>query len=362
MNGSALSGIPFPDGAVAIESYGTVGALPDDAAALVASAASWQQSAGWWHLASTHARPPGVTPCLMLARLAGQAAGILPLWNGPGSALASLTTPYSCIYEPLLSPRLRPEQRRAVFTAMLRRCWRSPITRLDAIAAEWDGWGDLLAGARAARIWPLPFDHFGNWYADVGGQDFVTWLAHRPGALRETIRRRLRRAATQPGARFELLTQPTEMDHGIAVYQSVYARSWKEPEPFPAFNPALMRWAATQGTLRLGLWWLGATPLAAQYWIVADGQATVLKLAHDEAFRAYSPGTVLTALMLQHLLDQEHVREIDFGRGDDPYKQDWTGSRRQRRGVLLVTPWRLHGSVALLRHAVGRIRTSLTAR
>jgi CelD/BcsL family acetyltransferase involved in cellulose biosynthesis len=63
--------------------------------------------------------------------------------------------------------------------------------------------------------------------------------------------------------------------------------------------------------------------------------------------------------MLRHLLDQEHVAEIDFGRGDDPYKQGWASSRRQRIGVLLVNPWRLSGAVAWLRHGVGRIYAAL---
>jgi CelD/BcsL family acetyltransferase involved in cellulose biosynthesis len=88
----------------------------------------------------------------------------------------------------------------------------------------------------------------------------------------------------------------------------------------------------------------------------------VLKLAHDEAFKAHSPGTVLTALMLRRLLDQEHVARIDFGRGDDAYKQGWATKRRQRIGVLLVNPWRASGMAALARHALGRVRTALRVR
>ena len=69
--------------------------------------------------------------------------------------------------------------------------------------------------------------------------------------------------------------------------------------------------------LRLGVWSIGEEPVAVQFWVVKDGHATVLKLAHDEAFKAHSPGTVLTALMLRHFLNKEHVTRIDFGRGDD---------------------------------------------
>jgi CelD/BcsL family acetyltransferase involved in cellulose biosynthesis len=84
----------------------------------------------------------------------------------------------------------------------------------------------------------------------------------------------------------------------------------------------------------------------------------VLKLAHDEAFKAHSPGTVLTAMMIRHLLDNERVTRIDFGRGDDAYKQGWAVERQQRVGVVLVDPGRPAGLVALLRHRFGGIVAS----
>ncbi|MGI4954132.1 MAG: hypothetical protein ACRYGM_20200, partial [Janthinobacterium lividum] len=44
---------------------------------------------------------------------------------------------------------------------------------------------------------------------------------------------------------------------------------------------------------------------------------------------------------------------LDFGRGDDPYKQSWAGMRRQRVGVLLASTWQPRGMAALLRHDIG---------
>jgi hypothetical protein len=236
------------------------------------------------------------------------------------------------------------------------------VTRLDAMPIEWDGWPDLLAGARRAGLRALRFDHFGNWHEDVRGLDWSAYLLGRPGALRETIRRRLKRAEKLPGARFSLLTQPEEMDAAAEAFESVYRRSWKEPEPYPSFNVALMRAMAARGVVRLGVWNLGDEPVAVQFWVVTAGRAIVLKLAHDEASKAHSPGTVLTALMLRHLLDREHVAEIDFGRGDDVYKKDWAAQRRQRVGVLLVNPGTPRGAVALLRHNAGVVRTGICSR
>ncbi len=116
-----------------------------------------------------------------------------------------------------------------------------------------------------------------------------------------------------------------------------------------------MRAAAGAGALRLGLLRAGGEAVAAQLWVVAGGVATVHKLAHDAAARAHSPGTVLTALMIRHLLDEERAAALDFGRGDDAYKSGWTGQRRQRIGVQLCPPWQPAGAAAIARHLAGRL-------
>jgi CelD/BcsL family acetyltransferase involved in cellulose biosynthesis len=117
-----------------------------------------------------------------------------------------------------------------------------------------------------------------------------------------------------------------------------------------------MREAASAGALRLGLLHAGPIAIAAQLWIVADSTASVLKLAHDEAHKALSPGTILTARMIAHLLDTERVAALDFGRGDDPYKQLWTTNRRQRIGLFLASPWHPTGAATLLRQSIGAFK------
>ena len=82
---------------------------------------------------------------------------------------------------------------------------------------------------------------------------------------------------------------------------------------------------------------------------------------HDEQRKALSPGTVLTALMIRRLLDEERVRELDFGRGDDGYKAGWAARRRQRTGIVLADPFRPAGLLAALRHGAGRVRQRLGA-
>jgi hypothetical protein len=288
------------------------------------------------------ATPPGTEPRFVVCR-AETSTGLFPML-GPNS----FTTPYTCVYTPAIAGDAR-----AVCAAFARHCRQHPVTRLDALPEEWTHLPALIQGARDAGLAVRRFGHFGNWHEDMGGLDWNGYLARRPGALRETIRRRLRRAERLPDARFTLTDGQDGLDAAIAAFEAVYAKSWKESEPFPRFNTASMRAAASLGILRLGVWSLAGQPVAVQFWIVEHGQATLLKLAHDEAFKAHSPGTVLTATMLRHLLDNERVASIDFGRGDDPYKRDWATERRQRIGLLLANPWRPAGMLALLRHDLG---------
>jgi hypothetical protein len=275
---------------------------------------------------------------------------------GASSRLDSLTTPYTCLYAPALAGWLDETERQAVFQLFGRACRGWAVTRLDAIDAEWPFLDLLIAGGRSAGLHALRFDHFGNWHETLGGSGWADYLAARPGTLRETIRRRLRRAEQVLDARFRVLSSPEELTDGIAAFDSVYSKSWKEPEPYPLFNAALIRATAAAGSLRLGLWSIGPQPVAAQFWIVEHRRATILKLAHDEAFKAHSPGTVLTALMLRELLDRDAVQQIDFGRGDDAYKRGWAGQRRQRIGIVLANPHRVQGLIQLGRHGLGRLR------
>jgi hypothetical protein len=297
-------------------------------------------SPAWWGVVEKHAIPAGAS--------AGYAVmaegGVVPVLRR-GRRIDALTTPYTCVYTPI-----------ATDSESFGRAVRGAgVCRIDSIPVEWDGLAPFLAGVRRGGLVPLRFDHFGNWSQDVTDTSWSNYLASRAGALRETIRRRLRQAGKLSGGRFEILGAPADMDRAADVYNDVYGRSWKEAEPYPDFNVNLMRAMADLGVLRLGVWSIDAVPVAVQMWIVWDGEAIVLKLAHDEAFKAHSPGTVLTALMLRHLLDEERVRRIDFGRGDDSYKQGWVSERRQRIGFLLANPLHPLGLAELARYAARRM-------
>lgn len=331
-------------------------ALPEACADLFAAGArrSFHLGLPWFRAVLAGAMPAGARGVFLWCR-GGDGPGVLfPLRTvAGGTRLEALSCLYSCLYQPLAMPGAGAGELRAAGEALGRFCRRWGVLRMDALDADWPGWPPLMEGVRVGGLVPLRFDHFGNHYQPVAGCSWADYLAARPGELRETIRRRLGQAERDPRMALETIDSPTGLEEGIAAYEEVHARSWKQPEPFPCFGAELMREAAAAGALRLGVLRLEGRPIAARSWVVAGGAATVLKLAHDEAARARSPGTVLTAAMIRRLLEREGVAELDFGRGDDAYKSLWAGCRRQRIGLVLADPYRPRGLLAAARHRLG---------
>ena len=329
-------------------------ALPPDAEALC-DAGEFQLGPAWFGAIAAAALPAGARPLFLLARKAGRVRVVLALSRHAQGALSSLTAPYTSVFRPLAAADATPGELRAAGVGFARVCRRAGTLRLEALDPDWPGLAPLLAGFGAGFMVPLRFAQFGNWHVETAGLGWDAYLDARPGALRTTIRRRLARSARDPAVEFRIVRGGAELDAGIADYESVYARSWKQPEPFADFPATLMRAASACGVLRLGVLRAGGEAIAAQLWVVAGGVATLHKLAHDEAARRHSPGTVMTALMIRHALDDEGVAALDFGRGDDAYKVGWTGRRRQRIGVLLCPPWQAAGAAAIARHLAGRL-------
>jgi CelD/BcsL family acetyltransferase involved in cellulose biosynthesis len=156
--------------------------------------------------------------------------------------------------------------------------------------------------------------------------------------------------------RVEIVTNGDHLADTIAAFEQVYNASWKTPEPYPQFIPGLIRMCAEQGWLRMGIAYIDDVPAAAQLWIVYQGIASIYKLAYDEKFSAESVGSILTSRLMQHVIDIDKVRQVDFLSGDDPYKKDWMSHRRERRGIIAYNLRTAYGLLGALRHMGGKLR------
>jgi hypothetical protein len=171
-----------------------------------------------------------------------------------------------------------------------------------------------------------------NHYLRLGGRSFDQYWQTRPGQLKNTVKRKGKKHVVS--TRIETAFS----NDGWRDYEHVYARSWKPHEGSPDFLRLVAEQEAAFGTLRLGLAYVDGQPVAAQFWTVEHGTALIHKLAHDERFLEFSPGTLLSAALFQHVIDIDHVGEIDFGTGSDHYKREWMEAVRPRYRLDLFWP------------------------
>ena len=125
---------------------------------------------------------------------------------------------------------------RAAFRRVGAHCRGAAVTRLEALDPAWGALSDMAAGLRRAGLLCREFDHFGNWFATLSG-GWDAYLARRARA-RCARRSGARRAccSRDPAGPDRASRRPAEVGPALAAYEAIYARSWKQPEPFPDFN------------------------------------------------------------------------------------------------------------------------------
>lgn len=193
---------------------------------------------------------------------------------------------------------------------------------------------------------------FGNWVLNTQRGNYRYYLENRPSQLRNTITRKTRQFLKDNAGSLELINGEELQENALEKFSQVYNKSWKVEEPFPAFMPGLLRLAARRGWLRLGFAYYNKQAIAGQIWLVCAGKAYIYKLAYDEKFKQLSPGTVLTAYMMQHVIEGDLVSHVNFLSGDDSFKKDWMNERREFFGIAAYNSRTLRGALRLTGYLV----------
>lgn len=343
---------------VKVEVYATLDALPPDTRAFLQVAETRNIGLGldWYRNLVRTVYPDHEGLRLYVLRRGGRPIAVLPLRVERarfGWAAHSLSNYYTTLYEPVLAPNAKGAELVPLFEQL-----RADFSRLGSLMLAPMAHGShayvvLLEALALVRWFPFEYFAFGNWYEPVRGS-WPDYLAERKSNLRSTIKRMGKKFAGEGGV-LEVVTRPEDMAEAIAAYEKVYAASWKNPEPFKDFMPGLLQTYAEKGMLRLGLARLNGEPIAAQAWIVGHGRAEIYKVAYDEAFKEFSPGTLVTAMLIQHVMEVDGVSEIDYLIGDDAYKKTWMSKRRERWGIVAFNLRSLPGLLGFLREALARV-------
>jgi hypothetical protein len=281
----------------------------------------------WFRLNAAHCALPG-KPLVARARDGERNAWLfLAVAKGKATALGSW---YSLRWRPIGAPELVPHLLSEISVSELELApIEDPAPLLAAARAS--GWIAFLEPAKA------------NWRADTKGLDFDAYWVKRPSKLRNSAKRKAKAAG------LEIAIHDCFDAAAWADYEQVYQASWKPDEGSPAFLRALAEQEGAAGTLRLGIARKDGRALAAQLWLVENGEATIHKLAYREDAKALSPGTVLSMAMFRHVLDQDRVTVIDYGTGDEAYKADWMDERRTLWRVRAYNKRTLRGLIGAAR-------------
>jgi hypothetical protein len=312
-------------------------------------------------LASGFVQPPAVQ-CLPL--VPGEAdparAAVLPLMALPdGTGLGALSNYYSGLFGPVdvggALAAMSPLRWREAAEA-LRRLPGGARLQLQPLDADAPWLAQLEQGLQACGYRTDRYFCFGNWYQPVAPGGFAAYWSDRPSSLRHSVARGRKRLDKAGRWEIEIVVDESQrLDAVLSAYQAVYAQSWKSPEPCPDFMPGLVRLAAREGWLRLGVLWLDGRPLAAQVWLVHGRKANIYKLAYVRGQEKFSAGSVLTAALMERAMDVDRVTEVDYLSGDDAYKADWMARRRERVGLVAFDLRRWRGMAGAAHHLAGRL-------
>lgn len=291
-----------------------------------------------------------------VAELAGQPISALSarlVQDGLIHRIETMGNFYTSLYSPVVSPAGTALDLQSILTAANKDHHGANVMHFAPMDPDLPTYEALLTALRSKGWVPFRFFCFGNWFLKVD-KPWPEYLKERDGQLRSTIKRMSKKFSAK-GGMLEIITDPVLAQNGIHAFNDVYSLSWKKIEPYPDFMPGLIHLLATKGQLRLGIARLDGEPIAAQLWIVSNGKASIYKLAYDESFAEYSPGTLLTAHLMEHVIDCDQVQEVDYLIGDDKYKQLWMSHRRERWGIVAYNPRTIIGVLLMARESAGRI-------
>lgn len=269
--------------------------------------------------------------------------------------LSSFTNFQSCEFLPVIDPSVKNHQKLLsyLFKYILDEKPTWDLIEINSMPIE----GEIFAATQAAMI-DAGFitqkrPHFGNRYEIFNVTDFDAYLSQRNASDRKQLQnyaRKRRKLEKDHRLNLRIVAGEVEdIEQLVEDYALIHAASWKETESFEHFMPNLLRVAARSGLLRMGILYIDGTPVATEVGLLSNKRATMIKTSYDTRFREFSVGAIIMLEMIKHLIEVDHVQEIDFGRNDEPYKQLWMPLRRMRWGILACNPRTAKGLLMLVR-------------
>lgn len=308
----------------AIEDHDAIGPL----------ATEWEELAG--RLGAPPSLRPGWFSCwtdafggaglrVVALRRDGELAAVVPVLERRGT-VRSATNWHSFAYGPVaVDESAELEVLAALFSGAPRRV---DLSFLPPDSAE------RLRAAAGSRSFASRVVQRSPYVAIEG--DWDSYLAGLSRNTRGNVRRRRRRLAERGEVQLEVCGGEGDLFATLEECFRIEASGWKgERQQAVASSPrtrrfyeGLVRWAADAGLLSLALLRLDGRTIAFNLSLEANGRHYLLKLGHDTSLEELSPGTVLTAAMIERAFSRR-LKSYEFLGAPDPYKLRWTSTCRE---------------------------------
>ena len=252
---------------------------------------------------------------------------LLPLLKSVGSTGYALKHRYTSLYSLLLADA----DQQQVLACLVEGLIQLPLNALllEPVAHDDVRLNNLQYALEAAGYNCDRAFRFYNWFLRVQGQCYVDYMAARPARLRNTIARKARKLEREHGYQIRLFVED-EVPQMMSDYYAVYNASWKTNEQYASLVDDMVARFSKAGWTRLAVLYINGQPAAAQLWFVHHGKASIFRLSYDQAWKQYSPGSILMSYLMEYVIDIDKAEEVDFLVGNDAYKQDWMSDRRER--------------------------------
>ena len=161
--------------------------------------------------------------------------------------------------------------------------------------------------------------------------------------LKNTIKRKIKKLEKTNGYKIHIYSKEEDIIKHIKEYEKIYQLSWKTDEASSEFIHEFILRYAQSGHTRLCIAEINGQTVASQFWLVHNNIALIYKLAYDPDYKSYSIGSILTSKIMEHVIDIDGVKKIDYLSGDDPYKKDWMNQRQELNTIIAYNSRTFHG-------------------
>jgi CelD/BcsL family acetyltransferase involved in cellulose biosynthesis len=162
-------------------------------------------------------------------------------------------------------------------------------------------------------------------------------------ARQDTLKRRQKWFAAQPGFRIVCETEPEQVPPFLDRYLRLHAARWRIDGGSQAFaDPRLVAFhrsvtarLAEERRVRMWTLWVAGEAVAVAYSFEEDGRSLYYQSGFVPAWGARSAGLVLFARYVEDAFERG-CSEVDLLRGSEPYKAEWTQDARSTVSIRIA--------------------------